>query len=111
MIQTISEKVKDLLIRYPKLRDDDFSLKCNFWNEEVKKKTGKNLNELTAFEYLDMFNRKKLTNGDTISRARRKMQEMFPELRGARYAERKGQRQTEVMHELNDIKEKTVLFS
>lgn len=82
-IKTIMDQVYNLLKDYPHLRDCDNKLVANIWNKEMK-----NFNVTDAFDFLQLYADKKITTADSITRARRKIQELHPELRGKNYNKR-----------------------
>jgi len=47
-----------------------------------------NINEMSAIEFLEVMVNGNLPSPDTITRARRKIQEKHPELRGVKYEEK-----------------------
>ena len=71
----------DLLTNKEHLRDNDQALIANIWWRELVTQ-GKD--KSTAFEMLKVFSEGKLSNPESIRRARQKIQEEQPELRGAR---------------------------
>jgi len=83
------QKVRHWLKHYPDLRDDDNRLFSNIWAKELKQR-GFNLFELNAVELLKMLASNELTSAPSIKRARAKLQEECPELRGNKYTIRKG---------------------
>lgn len=78
-INTKKELVIKLLTEFPHLRDDDNRLIATIWKRELKSK------DLTAINFLQLYADKMLTNAESIVRCRRKVQEIYPELRGAKY--------------------------
>ena len=80
------EKVRYWLIKHPHLRDDDNRLCCNIWNDELKNfvflETGR------VRDFLRLYALGKLTSAPSIKRARAKLQEEVPELRGEKYKKR-----------------------
>jgi hypothetical protein len=79
--------VHDLLIEYPNLRDSDQRLVAFFHTLEMG---GVSVcKSMSAYEYLKAIVDGKLTNAESITRARRKVQENTPALRGKKYNERK----------------------
>jgi len=104
MIVKLYDRVKKLLQNYPQTRDSDDKLVAIIWGEDTVLEQ-KNILILLADE--------KLLSYDSISRARRKVQELCPELRGKRYYQRQGL-QVEVKKDLREIevveKYKTNLF-
>lgn len=79
----IVDTVKSILISYPKAKDNDRYINCAVWNRERL-----NLGITTLDEFFHAYSDGKLTNHDTITRVRRKLQEEFPELRGTSYNKR-----------------------
>ncbi len=86
------ERVKELLIEMPHLRDDDKRLTVKIWLKEM---TNRDSINLFLLDYID----NTLTSESTIRRARRKVQELHPELRGKKWHERHAQ-QEQVKKEL-----------
>ena len=82
-VKELNETIKDLLEKYPRLRDNDNALIANVWSMEV------NLNDLLADEFLTLFSNGKLSSSESITRARRKVQEDNKNLRGNTYKKRK----------------------
>jgi hypothetical protein len=78
-INTKKELVIELLTKFPHLRDDDNRLIATIWKRELKTR------DLTAIGFLQLYADKRLTNAESIVRCRRKVQELFPELRGSKY--------------------------
>jgi hypothetical protein len=74
----VKDKVKLLLETFPHLRDSDERLTANIWLSETPK-------DATAFQVLQMYAEKRLTNAESIRRTRAKLQEEIPELRGKSY--------------------------
>lgn len=80
--------VEQLLRQNPMYRDSDEKLVARVWFIECEraKKDSKNIN---TYEFLCMYAECKVTLSDTITRARRKAQELYPELRGKSYVKRR----------------------
>jgi hypothetical protein len=89
-IKTIKEKVKSLLENNPHLRDNDFKLIANFYFFEI----GPGISKMSAMQFLDMFANGKLSHSESIRRARQKIQEDNPNLRGKSYAPRNSDAKT-----------------
>lgn len=79
-IVKVKDKVEYLLENYPILRDDDNKLIAKIWWSESK------VNSLEAF--LRDFGAKKISSPEAIRRARQKLQEHNPPLRGKLYNKR-----------------------
>jgi|TARA_R110000823_G_C15914307_1_gene498056 hypothetical protein len=75
-----SGKVEELLTNNPALRDDDNKLVAKIWWQESNASTFK--------DFLIEFGAGKVTTPGAITRARRKLQEHNPDLRGNLYAKR-----------------------
>lgn len=89
--------VKALLENYATLRDNDERLICNVWLADLAR-NGLNMKcEIEVF--FNMFASGDITNADTITRVRRKLQEEHKHLRGKLWAVRHGH-QEEVQKEL-----------
>ena len=97
-IKNALETVETLLAVKPELRDNDSRLISNFWALEI------GLNEVAnmkAAEFLHYFSKGNLTPAESITRARRKVQEENPSLRGATYRKRQ-QNAKDVQKGIND---------
>jgi hypothetical protein len=86
-ILSLQEKVEVLLTDYPELKDDDKLLVTQIWDYELKKleidpKT------TTVDGFFKLYQNNFLPIADVITRARRKVQELNPELRGLTWNER-----------------------
>lgn len=79
--------VKELLKKNEHLRDDDNKLVANYWYKELQN-SSVNTNSFTAHDFLNLYANGNMTPADSITRARRKLQEQFPELRGKNWKER-----------------------
>lgn len=78
---SIKEKVKNLLEKYPHLRDSDEKLTANVWYAESQGVDDK-------FKFLELYSSGRLTNAESIRRCRQKIQEEFEHLRGILYCKR-----------------------
>jgi hypothetical protein len=79
--------VKTILERDHQARDDDKILLAEVWKEEVGVFT---LMSLSAYEAIQEMVGGRLSMPETIRRARQKLQELNPDLRGKRWDERHG---------------------
>ena len=96
----IRNKVASLLTKYEKTRDSDDYLVALYWYEELK---AVNIAmNLTALQLLEEISKGKLTNFDTITRCRRKIQEENVSLRGDKYQNRKHKLVKDTIEQLND---------
>lgn len=86
-ITKTTEIVKRLLEQHSFLRDDDERLIGNVWANDLAKL---NLDPdlATARDFLRHFAAGNLTNPESIRRSRARLQQLHPELRGQKYAER-----------------------
>lgn len=104
MIVDLYTRVKNILKAYPQTRDSDNKLVAIIWGEDTVRDST-NILVLLADD--------KLASFESIGRARRKVQELCPELRGKKYFKRQGL-QVEVKKDLREIevkeKIKTTLF-
>jgi hypothetical protein len=81
------EKVKYWLEKYPHLRDDDNRLFANIWDSELERLR---MPRDVRKHFLILIAQGKLTSAPSIKRARAKLQEEDPKLRGEKYYKRKG---------------------
>jgi len=86
-INKIKDTVKELLVDKPHLRDCDRRLTATVWSKEIGGMSA--LTNLSAYELLNQFVKGKLSSPESIRRARQKIQEEIPDLRGQSYTERK----------------------
>ena len=80
---SVVDDVELFLTKYPSLRDDDEKLMANIWNSHIG-----NLEDVDAKEILHMLAKHELPSYESISRSRRKIQELNPNLRGDKWIER-----------------------
>jgi hypothetical protein len=103
--------IKGIVIKFlketPVLRDDDRALVCKVWEYQLKL-LGKNIFSLKANDFFQVYTTDLLTSSDSITRARRKVQETFPELRGLNYEKRQNLFQEEIKKEVAILFEKPV---
>lgn len=78
------DEVKAILTKWPQTRDDDMLL----WGQLLFIKGFVKTNE-TFFKVLSRVKSDKMPSFESVSRARRKVQELEPDLRGKRYSQRK----------------------
>lgn len=95
------DRVKTLLEKDDKYKDSDEILIAYIRCEDVYK-LGLNPYKINAIKFLELSVEKKLTSADTITRARRKCNEMHEHTRGESYKPRKHQ-QDQVKIELESI--------
>jgi hypothetical protein len=89
MKKNTKQQVSYWLKKHPSLKDDDNRLCANIWAEELTA-LGYGAIETQAFEFLRLYSFNKLTSAPSIKRARAKLQEDQPEMRGVKYNHRKG---------------------
>lgn len=94
-INLLKEKVYKLLLNNGNLRNSDQKLIATIWFSECK-----NLNVMTAFDFLQKFSKGEFTNPESIRRTRQKVQEEIPALRGTNYKKRQ-ENQTNIKKQLN----------
>ena len=87
------DKVRYWLLEHDHLRDNDNKLCANIWNEELKRFII--FEKSSVRDFLRLYSLGKLTSAPSIKRARAKLQEEEPELRGQKYYMRKGTYQEE----------------
>ncbi len=90
-VKTMQNDVASMLRRYPELRDDDEKLVTNIWYIEMQRFGTPE--KLPVTDFLALYQQGKLSTADVITRARRKVQETYPELRGNNWEERHKQSQ------------------
>lgn len=86
-ISNLTESVKSLLEKSEKCRSDDRILTSSVWWYAISD-LNIDFDELSAKGLLDLYMRNLLPNHDSITRARRKVQEDNPSLRGLNYKSR-----------------------
>lgn len=89
MIESVKQRVREFLTTKPKTRDNDMLLLAHIWAVDYKRHLGRSLND-DEKNLLKHIANNNFTSSESIRRCRQKLQELAPELRGARYQERKG---------------------
>lgn len=99
-IKLLCDIVKNLLMTKADYRDEDRKLVAHVWMIECGGL--RELQKYNAYDFLVSYcrNKKMLSSHDSITRARRKVQEEFPELRGKNYSKRMEQEKI-VRNEIN----------
>ena len=97
-ISKLENRVRALLTARPELRDNDQRLVSNVWWQCLKL-DGINPDETPSTKLLLLLSQGKLPNHDSITRARRKLQEVHEHLRGEKYNKRQ-KHQAEVIDDL-----------
>ena len=77
-------KVREVLIKTPRCRDDDTYLIYEIWKNEMQS----DINKISLLETLSLWKNKKISHPSAIMRARRKVQEESPETRGKVWEQR-----------------------
>ena len=85
-LKDVKTKVEELLTTNPRTRESDNLLVATFYFHEMGGKDV--LNNVSAFDFLKKMSSGGLTSFESISRARRKIQEQNPHLRGSNYIEK-----------------------
>lgn len=80
-ISNLTEQVKGVLEKDPRTRDNDRLLCSIMWYRSI----GSTTRTMSAVDFLKMYVNGDLINHDTITRARRKVQEENISLRGENY--------------------------
>ncbi|HHZ82336.1 MAG TPA: hypothetical protein EYN64_06430 [Flavobacteriales bacterium] len=101
MNQAIYTRVKHLLAQTPRYRDNDKLLVARYWWDEMKAK-GIDPEKATARQLLDLMVDDRVTKSGSILRARRKVQEHFPNLRGIIHTHRM-QKQNKVKENIRNL--------
>jgi hypothetical protein len=78
----LKDKIFKLLQDHKHLRDDDYKLIANIWHSELK------VLGVQHDKALATYAQGKLTAAESITRCRRKLQEMHGNLRGEKYMQR-----------------------
>jgi len=97
MKKNIQDQVKNILEKAPHCRNDDKKLTANIWINELRQN---GVSQEEAMRICKLYLDLKLTPSDTITRARRKLQEIDPNLRGHSYHARK-QKEKEIRYKIN----------
>ena len=96
----ITETVKTILEDKPSTRDDDNLLWLEVLRAAVRnRKYGSQMVDLTLAYVLTSIHRLGLPSFESVSRARRKLQEKYPELRGTRAVQEKRKEREAVYEE------------
>lgn len=88
-VKKIKPVVSKLLQANPIYRDSDEALVARYWVDEFEA-AGNNIQTSRAYKFADMVRKGELTSFDNITRAKRKVQEQVPELRGETWGMRHG---------------------
>lgn len=99
LASNILESVKIILESQPSSRDNDHWIITTIWDAECQKLK---INSLS--EFLVAYFNGKLTNHDSVTRARRALQEKYEHLRGKNYEKRQGKLQEETIEDVIKFK-------
>lgn len=95
----MEDTVRKFLVQYPQLRDSYKKLATQIWYVELRQ-LGCVPSQISATDFFSLYTSGKLSNEETIQRARRKLQESEPMLRGVNYGDRKRE-EKEVREQIN----------
>ena len=87
-VKTEFERIKALLLENEEYRDCDDSLRARMWWDDLKALRPDDSPVMTAKDLLLLMKQKRLSNPESIRRARQKVQELHPETRGKKYRSR-----------------------
>ncbi len=87
-MKKIQDEVRRILTEYPLTRDHDKLLTIKYWMFELGLKHNKYLKTFEFMEFCKLYSTGKLTDAQTITRARRQIQMKEPQLRGEKYKAR-----------------------
>lgn len=104
-ITPVYDRVQCFLEAYPRYRDNDNMLVAKIWWDELFGNVAVKPENCTMglFEFLMRYKDNKITPADYITRARRKVQEEYPHLRGKTYKQRKSKEAEETKEELREL--------
>lgn len=97
--KSTAQLVKKVLTSSDKAKDDDKFIQVAIWNKEIEKL---GLNDTKAF--LNAYYLGKVTDPNAVSRVRRKLQELYPELRGDKYEDRQEKYQEQAKETIKKIR-------
>ena len=100
-ISDLYHEVKQYLCSDPRTRDNDHLLACLIWHRQLRA-SGRDITRMSAYDFMLLYRDKELANHDSISRARRKVQEDNPLLKGDAHHERK-LKETAVKEDIRSI--------
>ena len=98
-MKKIIDRVKTLLEDVPSLKDSDTRLTTHIWFREIEQ-MGLDPFKIGATDFLKLYAKERLTLAPSIKRARAKLQEDIPALRGKKYYLRKGKIQDQYKQDL-----------
>lgn len=102
MIKDKREKVEEALVRNTKARDNDNILLSDFWRDELLGDAWM-ADSLTIEDFFSLLQRGSLSTPESITRCRRKVQEINPELRGETWKRRHNEYEETVKSEIKEM--------
>jgi hypothetical protein len=104
-IPELQELVMGLLQKDKRLRNSDKKLSSRIWTMQIG--SLEKVKDMTAYDFLVMYvdDNSVLYSQESIGRCRRKLQELYPELRGENYKEKQAE-QGVVITEIRNMKPK-----
>ena len=96
MIKNKEQEIRAILNVYRVARDSDAKLLAIYWRREIRLK---GYEERNALVYLSIG---ELSSPESITRCRRKIQEVSPELRGTKWKKRHSETQDKVVDEIQN---------
>jgi len=100
-ISDMYKVVKGVLCNDKRTRDNDHLLSVIIWHKQLKA-SGRDITKMSAYDFMLLYRDKELANHDTITRARRKVQEDNKLLRGDKHS-LKQEKQQEIKEDLRSI--------
>tara|TARA_Y100000310_G_C20175686_1_gene575734 strand:+ start:217 stop:528 length:312 start_codon:yes stop_codon:yes gene_type:complete len=102
-MKELQSRIKRMLKRNEAYRDSDAALMARVWYEDFQRlDIGSTKNEHYV-HFLIALKDNKLSNWDSVTRCRRKVQEIFPQLRGKKYEFRRNNTAAAVKKELREM--------
>ena len=86
------QKVAKVLLKYPYTKDDDKQLCVYYWHEQLISE-GKDPSKLDVPDFFLMYTYGVLTDAQTVTRLRRKLQMERPQFRGKKWAEKQAKQE------------------
>ena len=99
-LKQVKSRVKELLTKYPNLRDDKNMTVVAIWQDDLKG-TERNI---SGWDLMKLMVESKVSDPENIRRNWQKLQADFPELRGKKYLERHTKLQPDVKEQIKNYK-------
>lgn len=93
----LRKMVKEILIKYPKTRDDNPQLTCKVWRWQAMELGREDLRNVSFTWFEQQYCKGNMSQGDSITRQSRLLQETHPELRGERREKKEFQEEVKNM--------------